>query len=110
MQKEILTMSNHYCALALDADVGYWSEFSLLDESSKSEHSSFCPELQYSLVMNIHWISKGQIVRLKDFICYSDRKSTKFRISLVKRQSFFFQNNPKDLDPSYQTDLDLWDC
>ena len=21
-----------------------------------------------------------------------------------------FQNNPKDLDPSYKTDLDLWDC
>ena len=23
---------------------------------------------------------------------------------------FSFQNNPKNLDPSYQTDLDLWDC
>ena len=23
---------------------------------------------------------------------------------------FSFQNNPKDLDPSYKTDLDLWDC
>ena len=22
----------------------------------------------------------------------------------------FFQNNPKNLDPSYKTDLDLWDC
>ena len=21
-----------------------------------------------------------------------------------------FQNNPKDLDPSYKKDLDLWDC
>ena len=21
-----------------------------------------------------------------------------------------FQNNPKDLDPSYKMDLDLWDC
>ena len=21
-----------------------------------------------------------------------------------------FLNNPKDLDPSYKTDLDLWDC
>ena len=21
-----------------------------------------------------------------------------------------FQDNPKDLDPSYKTDLDLWDC
>ena len=23
---------------------------------------------------------------------------------------FSFQNNPKNLDPSYQMDLDLWDC
>ena len=31
-------------------------------------------------------------------------------ISSVRRQSFFaFQNNPKDLDPSYKKDLDLKD-
>ena len=23
---------------------------------------------------------------------------------------FSFQNNPKNLDPSYKTDLDLWNC
>ena len=23
---------------------------------------------------------------------------------------FSFQNNPKNLDPSYKPDLDLWDC
>ena len=23
---------------------------------------------------------------------------------------FSFQNNPKNLDSSYKTDLDLWDC
>ena len=23
---------------------------------------------------------------------------------------FFFQNNPKNLDPSYKMDLDIWDC
>ena len=27
-----------------------------------------------------------------------------------KTDFFFLQNNPKDLDPSYKTDLDLWDC
>ena len=27
-----------------------------------------------------------------------------------KTECFSFQNNPKDLDPSYKTDLDLWDC
>ena len=25
------------------------------------------------------------------------------------KQVFLFQNNPKDLDLSYMTDLDLWD-
>ena len=27
-----------------------------------------------------------------------------------KTEFFSFQNNPKNLDPSYKTDLDLWDC
>ena len=27
-----------------------------------------------------------------------------------KTEFFSFQNNPKDLDPSYKMDLDLWDC
>ena len=37
------------------------------------------------------------------------RPEGRYRISSVI--SFFsFQNNPKDLDPSYKTDLDLWDC
>ena len=30
--------------------------------------------------------------------------------SLIRRCFFSFQNNPKNLDPSYQTDLNLWDC
>ena len=34
-----------------------------------------------------------------------------YPISSVIRQGFFsFQNNPKDLDPSYKMDLDLSDC
>ena len=34
-----------------------------------------------------------------------------YRISSDIRRIFFsFQNNPKDLDPSYKMDLDLWDC
>ena len=32
-----------------------------------------------------------------------------YRISSVIRQSFFLLKNPKDLDPSYKMDLDLWD-
>ena len=32
-----------------------------------------------------------------------------YHISLM--MSFFsFQNSPKDLDPSFKMDLDLWDC
>ena len=27
-----------------------------------------------------------------------------------KMEFLSFQNNPKDLDPSYKKDLDLWDC
>ena len=27
-----------------------------------------------------------------------------------KTEVFSFQNNPKDIDPSCKTDLDLWDC
>ena len=27
-----------------------------------------------------------------------------------KTEFFSFQNNPKNLDLSYKTDLDLWDC
>ena len=30
--------------------------------------------------------------------------------SVIRPSFFFFQNNPKDLDPSCKTDLDLWDC
>ena len=27
-----------------------------------------------------------------------------------KTEFVFFQNSPKNLDPSYKMDLDLWDC
>ena len=30
--------------------------------------------------------------------------------SVIRRGFFGFQNNPKDLDLSNKTDLDLWDC
>ena len=36
------------------------------------------------------------------------RKSTVFL--RLYDGDFSFQNNPKDLDPSSKTDLDLWDC
>ena len=43
--------------------------------------------------------------------CVASDMGLHYRISSVIRQSFFFfQNNPKDLDPSCKTDLDLLDC
>ena len=34
-----------------------------------------------------------------------------YHISSIIRQIFiFFQNSPRDLDPSYKMDLNLWDC
>ena len=41
--------------------------------------------------------------------CTTDENS--YVISSVIRRSFFsFLNNSKNLDPSYKTDLNLWDC
>ena len=43
-------------------------------------------------------------------LCYDPEGPEKsdYRISSDIRRTFFsFQNNPKDLDPSYKTDLDL---
>ena len=30
--------------------------------------------------------------------------------SVIRQKCFSFQNNPKNLDPSYKMHLDLWDC
>ena len=46
-------------------------------------------------------ISKHKIVKQTPYI---------YRINSVIRRSFLFPNNPKDLDPSDKTDLDLKDC
>ena len=42
--------------------------------------------------------------------CTHSEDTARYHISSVIRRSFFFQNNPKDLDPSCKTDLDLLDC
>ena len=43
---------------------------------------------------------------------YSEKKVRKHLSYFFgyKTEFFTFQNNPKDLDLSYKTDLDLWDC
>ena len=35
-------------------------------------------------------------------------KSVLFNFAVIRVLPFL--NNPKDLDPSYKTDLDFWDC
>ena len=50
--------------------------------------------------------------------CWNDLRGSMIKSSLLvipyffgyKKEFFSFQNNPKDLDPSCKTDLDLWDC
>ena len=45
------------------------------------------------------------------FIDYSLDLYHEFTIFLwLSNRVFSFQNNPKNLDLSYKTDLDLWDC
>ena len=39
-----------------------------------------------------------------------NQKANTYPISSAIRQSFFFQNTPTNLDPSYKMDLDLWEC
>ena len=42
---------------------------------------------------------------------FEGRKEKKLpHIFAYKTEFFSFQNNPKNLDLSYKTDLDLWDC
>ena len=45
----------------------------------------------------------------RDFIYYAELLNYRFSL-LIRRCFFSFQNNPKNLDPSYKMDLDLWDC
>ena len=46
--------------------------------------------------------------RLRRFNC--TYTAAVYHISSVIRLFFSFQHNPKNLDPCYKTDLDLWDC
>ena len=51
----------------------------------------------YSMIMYVH------ILLL--YICVKNRY---YHITSIIRQFFSFQNNPKNLDPSYMTDLNRW--
>ena len=52
-----------------------------------------------------------RVLRVVAFLFFI-HQNIDYRISLAIRRRFFsFQNDPKNLDPSYKTDLwDLWDC
>ena len=60
-----------------------------------------------------NWLSDG----LKsEILSHSVRYGMYERVPILpyffgyKTEFFPFQNNPKDLDPSYKMDLDLWGC
>ena len=48
----------------------------------------------------------GEFNDQSSFCCFSLQLPYFFG---YKTEFFFFQNNPKDLDPSCKMDLDLWD-
>ena len=50
-------------------------------------------------------MSQKQVSNIKKVLYFF---SCKMEFSFVL--FFSFQNNPKNLDPSYKMDLDLWDC
>ena len=53
-----------------------------------------------SLLPLLFTVQKGSVSKFRNY-----------RISSVIRRGFFsFQNNPKVLDPSCKTDLELWHC
>ena len=51
--------------------------------------------------MNLCYIMKIKFGAIRHVILYFFGYKTEF---------FSFPNYPKNLDPSYKTDLDLWDC
>ena len=65
------------------------------------------PTCQRKIAYCIYSVIRWQLIFLKlfqickSFLCNSAKKG---------QQVFLFQNNSKDLDLSYKTDLDLWDC
>ena len=63
--------------------------------------------LKYSQLSISQIRSPSQTADLSNLIFWSQEI---YHISSVIRLSFSFQNNPKDLDPSSKTDLDLLDC
>ena len=69
----------------------------------KEVFSKFKDKLQFFL--KFQEFSRTKVI-FKDF-----SRSVRTLVSSVMRQRFIlFQISPKDLDPSYGTDLDLCDC
>ena len=57
-----------------------------------------------------HSLSGLELFLCKDSIILPETEINPSAYSSVIRQVFSFQNNPKNLNLSYKTDLDLWDC
>ena len=66
------------------------------------------PVFEFSILYNLENFFFLQTCRCAKLLLENDLN---YCISSVIRQSLFsFQNNHKNLDPSYKMDLDLWDC
>ena len=50
------------------------------------------------------------LCNLKDNLCFRDLYFANTVFFRLQDRVFSFQNNPKDLDPSCKTDVDLLDC
>ena len=59
------------------------------------------PSSSYKILVKKHTLLLSAIGEVCEILPYFFGYKTEF---------FSFQSNPKDLDPSYKTDLDLWDC
>ena len=66
--------------------------------------------LQWEKILSFKSRSPSTREAKKKMVAVFFQNFTNYRISSVIRWSFPFQNNPKTLDPSYKTDLDLWHC
>ena len=74
-----------------------------------SDSHSFSSLIRAAVILTQLWSIPWFIRQCQEII--HELLRVDYRISMVKgRRSFFsFQNNSKNLDPSYKTDLDLWD-
>ena len=109
----MLQLSTHVCRLWL----GWSGSFLIIKVSSLGFLAVFIfHELQHICFTSSRSLYSNFILRWSTFLLMAQNyicSHISEGLTVFPRiyDGFFsFQNNPKDLDPSYKTDLDLWDC